>query len=142
MTASRCAGSWASTWAASRCRSRPPLCKFRHLLERHEPGSALFQRVREHLERHGLKLSAGTIVDAAIICAPSSTMNAAKARNRTKSQVRAKVEHGFGVIKRVFGFVKVRYRGLDKNANRLFVTCALANLLFLVRHRLPRLRGA
>jgi len=49
--------------------------------------------------------------------------------------VRAKVEHSIGVIKRVFGFVKVRYRGLDKNAHRLFVTCALANL-FIVRHRL------
>ncbi len=60
-----------------------------------------------------------------------------RARNRTKSKVRAKVEHGFGVIKRVFGFSKVRYRGLDKNAHRLFVTCALANL-FMVRERLPR----
>ena len=38
-------------------------------------------------------------------------------------------------MKRVFGFTKVRYRGLDKNAHRLFVTCALANL-FLVRDRL------
>ena len=64
-----------------------------------------------------------------------------KARNRTKSKVRAKVEHCFGVIKRVFGFTKVRYRGLDKNANRLFVTCALANL-FAVRHRLLRLQRA
>ena len=53
---------------------------------------------------------------------------AEKARNRTKSKVRAKVEHSIGVIKRVFGFVKVRYRGLDKNAHRLFVTSALANL--------------
>jgi len=60
---------------------------------------------------------------------------------RTKSKVRAKVEHCFGVIKRVFGFSKVRYRGLDKNANRLFVTCALANL-FVVRRRLLRLQGA
>ena len=60
-----------------------------------------------------------------------------KARNRTKSKVRAKVEHCFGVIKRVFGFTKVRYRGLDKNAHRLFVTCALANL-FLMRDRLLR----
>ena len=69
-------------------------------------------------------------------------VNAAeKARNRTESKVRAKVEHCFGVIKRVFGFAKVRYRGLDKNANRLFVTCALANL-FVVRHRLLRLQGA
>lgn len=60
-----------------------------------------------------------------------------RARNRTKSSVRAKVEHPFGVIKRVFGFVKVRYRGLDKNAHHLFVTCALANL-FMVRRRLLR----
>ncbi len=66
---------------------------------------------------------------------------AEKACNRTKSKVRAKVEHCFGVIKRVFGFAKVCYRGLDKNANRLFVTCALANL-FVVRHRLLRLQGA
>jgi IS5 family transposase len=60
-----------------------------------------------------------------------------RAKNRTKSKVRAKVEHVFGVIKRVFGFTKVRYRGLDKNANRLFTTCALANL-FIVRTRLLR----
>ena len=60
---------------------------------------------------------------------------AEKARNRTKSKVRAKVEHGIGVIKRVFGFVKVRYRGLDKNAHRLFVTCGLANL-YLARRSL------
>ena len=62
---------------------------------------------------------------------------AERARNRTKSKVRAKVEHSIGVIKRVFGFVKVRYRGLEKNAHRLFVTCALANL-FMARHRLMR----
>jgi transposase, IS5 family len=49
--------------------------------------------------------------------------------------VRAKVEHPFLVIKRVFGFARVRYRGLEKNAHRLFVTCALANL-FMLRYRL------
>ena len=38
-----------------------------------------------------------------------------RAKNRTKSKVRAKFEHVFGVIKGVFGFVKVRYGGLDKN---------------------------
>jgi IS5 family transposase len=41
----------------------------------------------------------------------------------------------FGVLKLKFGLVKVRYRGLDKNANRPFVTCALVNL-FLARKRL------
>lgn len=60
-----------------------------------------------------------------------------RARNRTKSKVRAKVEHSIGVVKRVFGFSKVRYRGLEKNANRVFVACALANL-FMVRKRLLR----
>ena len=46
-----------------------------------------------------------------------------------------KVEHPIGVIKRVFGFQKVRYRGLAKNLHRLEVTAALANL-FMVRRRL------
>src|SRR5262245_27704740 len=59
-----------------------------------------------------------------------------RARNRTKSKVRARVEHPIGVIKRVFGFVKVRYRGLAKNAHRLVVTCALANLFIARRHLL------
>ena len=57
-------------------------------------------------------------------------------KNRTKSKVRARVEHPIGVIKRVFGFVKVRYRGLAKNTHRLVVTCALANLFMARRHLL------
>lgn len=215
------------------------VCKFRHLLEAHDLGRRLFEEVHRHLEAQGLKVSTGTIVDASIINAPSSTKNAEqkrdpdmhqtkkgnqwyfgmkahigvdsktklihsvvataanvadstilpdllhgdetrvwgdqayrgqrevirqcapratdftnrryrqngvvdeveKAKNRTKSKVRAKVEHAFGVIKRIFGFVKVRYRGLEKNAHRLFVTCALANL-FMVRHHLLRAQGA
>jgi len=60
-----------------------------------------------------------------------------RAKNRTKSSVRAKVEHPFLIIKRIFGFAKTRYRGLDKNSNRLFVTCALTNM-YLVRRRLLR----
>jgi transposase, IS5 family len=60
-----------------------------------------------------------------------------RAKNRTKSQVRSKVEHVFGVMKLKFGFAKVRYRGLAKNANRLFATCALVNL-FMVRKKLLR----
>jgi transposase, IS5 family len=209
------------------------VCKFRHLLEKHDLGRKIFERVHEHLEARGIKVNAGTIVDATIISAPSSTKNATKsrdpemhqtkkgnqwyfgmkahfgvdsktkvihavvataanvhdatvlpdllhgeetrvwgdrayqgqgdvihehapnakdftnrryrhrgvvdeaekARNRTKSKVRAKVEHSIGVIKRIFGFAKVRYRGLDKNAHRLFMTAALANL-FIIRHRL------
>jgi IS5 family transposase len=64
-----------------------------------------------------------------------------RAKNRTKSKVRARVEHVIGVIKRVFGFAKVRYRGLKKNTHRLLVTCALANL-FIVRRHLLRCQGA
>ena len=64
-----------------------------------------------------------------------------RAKNKTKSSVRAKVEHPFLIIKRIFGSVKTRYKGLAKNAHRLFVTCALTNL-YLMRRRLWRLSGA
>jgi len=211
------------------------VCKFRHLLERHELGRALFEQVARHLQARGLKVAGGTIVDATIISAPSSTKNESgerdpemkqtrkgnqwyfgmkahigvdsktklihsvaatpanvhdsqalahllhgaetrvwgdsayvgqtevirrvaphardftqakasrhkalsdeeRARNRNKSKVRAKGEHAFLVIKRLFGFAKVCYRGIAKNANRLFVACALANL-FMVRRTLLR----
>jgi transposase, IS5 family len=209
------------------------VCKFRHLLERHKLGKTLLKAVNEHLRRSGIKIANGTIVDATIIGAPSSTKNkdgkrdpemhqtakgkqwyfgmkahvgvdsktklihtilasaanvadalalphllhgketrvwgdqayrgqkdamraaaprardftnqryrwgnrideTIKATNRNKSHVRAKVEHTIGVIKRVFGFQKVRYRGLAKNLHRLEVTAALANL-YMVRRRL------
>jgi IS5 family transposase len=58
-----------------------------------------------------------------------------RARNRTKSRVRARVEHVFAVVKRLWGFSKVRYRGLAKNATRAFVALGLANL-YLARARL------
>ena len=58
-----------------------------------------------------------------------------RARYRSKSRVRAKVEHPFRILKRVFGFEKVRYRGLAKNHNRLCACFALANL-YLHRKRL------
>jgi len=214
------------------------VCKFRHLLEEHGLGRRLVEEVGRYLQSQGLKVSSGTIVDATIINAPSSTKNAsgerdpqmkqtmkgrqwyfgmkahvgvdsktklihsaaatpanvhdsvmlpqllhgretrvygdaaycgktetirslapnardftqAKAgryrkltrqdrlKNRAKSCVRAKVEHSIGVLKRIFGFDKVRYRGIAKNANRLFVTCALANL-FMARRHLFRAQG-
>jgi IS5 family transposase len=55
--------------------------------------------------------------------------------NRIIAMVRAKVEHPFRVIKRQFGHVKTRYRGLAKNRAQLFTLFALGNL-FLVRRRL------
>jgi hypothetical protein len=63
-----------------------------------------------------------------------------RAKNKTKSSVRAKVEHPLLIIKRIFGFVKTRYKGLAKNTHRLLVTCALTNL-YLMRRRLWRLSG-
>ena len=210
------------------------VCKFRHLLEAHNLGGQLFTLINEYLEENGLKVSTGTIVDATIIDAPTSTKNKEgkrdpemhqtkkgnewyfgmkghigvdsqtklihsvaataanvhdsqllgdllhgdetrvwgdsaysgqgdviaehaprakdftnkkgarnrplsaedKSKNRTKSKVRAKGEHPFLILKRIFGFNKVRYRGLDKNANRLFVACGLANLYMACRQLL------
>ncbi|TXS95931.1 transposase [Parahaliea maris] len=63
-----------------------------------------------------------------------------RAKNRNKSRVRARVEHQFGIIKRQFGFNKVRYRGLAKNAYRLFVACALRNLVIAKKTLLGRRR--
>ena len=53
---------------------------------------------------------------------------AERAKNRNKSRVRARVEHVFAVVKRLWGFNKVRYRGLAKNATRSFVALGLANI--------------
>lgn len=59
----------------------------------------------------------------------------ARGKNRNKSRIRARVEHVFGVVKRLWGFGKVRYRGLAKNATRAFTALALANI-YLGRQRL------
>jgi IS5 family transposase len=56
-------------------------------------------------------------------------------KSRNKPKIRARVEHAFGVVKRLWGFGKVRYRGLQKNATRAFTALALANI-FLGRQKL------
>jgi IS5 family transposase len=209
------------------------ILQFRHLLEKHDLGGAMLQAVNEYLESRGIRISRGTIVDATIIHAPSSTKNRSgerdpemhqtrkgkqwyfglkahigvdskqghvhsvctsaasvadkhmlpdllhggerkvwgdgayqgqgeairqaapqaqdmtsrrvqyknfvdelqKAKNRVKARVRAKVEHPFRILKRIFGFEKVRYRGLKKNHQRLCACFALVNL-YLHRKRL------
>lgn len=210
------------------------LLKFRRLLNQHGLGERIFAKVNEVLQSRGVKVGTGTIVDATIIAAPSSTKNADKARdpemhqtckgkqwhfgmklhvgvdsksglthsavvtaanvhdkhplpdllhgderrvygdsayssqkdliasrspeardftqervrsgsarqkratrarNRNKSRVRARVEHVFAVVKRLWGFAKVRYRGLAKNATRAMTALALANI-YLSRRRL------
>ena len=64
------------------------VCKFRHLLEQHELGERLFERVGEHWQQKGLRLSTGTIVDATIINAPSSTKNARQERSPRSPRIR------------------------------------------------------
>jgi IS5 family transposase len=56
---------------------------------------------------------------------------------RHKASVRAKVEHPFRVIKRQFGYMKVRYRGLAKNTAQVLTLFALSNLWMARRHLLP-----
>ena len=209
------------------------ILQFRHLLEKHDLGGAMLQTMNEYLESRGVGFSRGTIVDATILHAPSSTKNRSgerdpemhqtrkgkqwyfglkahvgvdskqghvhsvctsaasvadkhmlpdllhgdeckvwgdgayqgqgeairqaapraqdmtsrrvkyknfvdelqKAKNRVKARVRAKVEHPFRILKRIFGFEKVRYRGLKKNHERLCTCFALVNL-YLHRKRL------
>jgi IS5 family transposase len=67
--------------------------------------------------------------------AGSATEGLDRILNRLKSRVRSRVEHVFAVIKRLWGFDKVRYRGLAKNATRAFVATGLANI-YLARQRL------
>lgn len=215
------------------------ICKFRHLIEANNLGEKLFEAVNKHLSAKGIKIGTGTIMDATIIAAPSSTKNedgmrdpemhqtkkgnqwyfgmkahvgvdskakfvhsvtataanvhdsrAIKdilhgnetrvwgdsayqgqgeaiskaapqaqdfthhrgnrasalsdeevAKNRTKSRVRAHVEHPFRILKCVFGFRKVCYRGIAKNLNRLHVSFALVNL-YMKRRELLQCRTA
>jgi IS5 family transposase len=226
---------------------RPPdettILRFRHLLERHKLADQILATVNDLLQRKGLLLKTGTVVDATLIAAPSSTKNktgerdpemhqtkkgnqwyfgmkahigvdvhsglvhtvrgtaanvndvvegnsllhgketevfadagyqgadkrpdapesvawhvAMKPGNRkvldktteigrlkdqlekVKASVRAKVEHPFRVIKRQFGHVKVRYRGLAKNTAQLKTLFALSNL-WMVREKLRVLDG-
>jgi IS5 family transposase len=64
-----------------------------------------------------------------------------RAKKRTKSTVRSKVEHVIAVMKLKFGYVKLRYRGLKKKPTQLFAVCALVNL-YLARKKLLLLAPA
>jgi len=73
------------------------LCKFRHLLEAQQLGKALFEQVHRHLEVQGIKISRGTIVDATIINAPSSTKNAERQRDPDMHQTKKGQQWYFGM---------------------------------------------
>ena len=73
------------------------ILNFRHLLEEHELGQSLFEEINRHLESQGLRLREGTIVDASIIEAPSSTKNRAGERDPEMHQTKKGNEWRFGM---------------------------------------------
>ena len=64
------------------------ILNFRHLLEKHHLGQGLLEEINAHLESQGLKLREGTIVDATIIEAPSSTKNRNQKRDPEMHQTK------------------------------------------------------
>jgi hypothetical protein len=73
------------------------LLKFRRLLEKHQLGERLFAEVGRVLQASGMKLASGTIVDATLIAAPSSTKNRQQARDREMHQTRKGKQLYFGM---------------------------------------------
>src|SRR5215831_3795025 len=73
------------------------ICKFRHLLEAHQLGTQLFAKIREYLATQGLQVSHGTIVDATILSAPSSTKNRQKERDPEMHQTKKGNQWYFGM---------------------------------------------
>jgi len=73
------------------------ICKFRHLLETHQLGQQLFARIGEYLTKLGLQVSRGTIVDATITSAPSSTKNRTKERDPEMHQTKKGNQWYFGM---------------------------------------------
>ena len=73
------------------------ILNFRHLLEEHELGDSLFEEINSHLASQGLRLREGTIVDASIIAAPSSTKNRSGERDPEMHQTKKGNEWHFGM---------------------------------------------
>ena len=118
------------------------ILRFRHLLEPHQLTAAMFDAVKRLLTEQRLLLKGGTIVDATIIAAPSSTKDATQTRDPAMTQTQKEPQWCFGmkvhvvrVVKCSRGFTNVRYRGLLRNTTRVMAIFALANL-YHVRHRL------
>ena len=97
MTRLRCAASWAWIWEWRRRRTRPPICRFRHLLEQHALGELMLEAVNVHLEAKGIRIATGTIVDATILHAPSSTKNQSGERDPEMHQTREGKQWYFGL---------------------------------------------
>ncbi len=77
------------------------LLKFRHLLQHNDLTKALFEKINAHLAEKGLLMRAGTIVDATIIAAPSSTKNEGNTRDPEMHQTKEGNEGQFGMKARI-----------------------------------------
>src|SRR5271169_4101909 len=73
------------------------VCKFRHLLEEHRLGGRMLEAVNLHLQSQGVRITTGTIVDATIIHAPSSTKNREQKRDPEMHQTRKGKQWYFGM---------------------------------------------
>ena len=73
------------------------VCKFRHLLEEHRLGGEILQTVNLYLQSRGVQITTGTIVDATIIHAPSSTKNREQKRDPAMHQTRKGKQWCFGM---------------------------------------------
>jgi len=73
------------------------VCKFRHLLEEHQLGGAMLETVNQHLQEKGVRITTGTIVDATIIHAPSSTKNREEKRDPEMHQTKKGKQWYFGM---------------------------------------------
>jgi len=83
--------------AEDRVPDETTILRFRHLLEKHRLTEAIFETVKDLLTEHHLLLRAGTIVDATIIAAPSSTKNATRTRDPEMKQTRKGKSWHFGM---------------------------------------------
>jgi IS5 family transposase len=73
------------------------VCKFRHLLEEHQLGGEMLETVNLHLQSQGVRITTGTIVDATIIHAPSSTKNREQKRDPEMHQTKKGKQWYFGM---------------------------------------------
>ncbi len=88
---------FAGLWLSEPIPEESTILNFRHLLEEHYLGQGLFTEIKNHLEEHGVRLREGTIVDATIIEAPSSTKNRTGERDPEMRQVKKGNQYHFGM---------------------------------------------
>jgi transposase, IS5 family len=93
------------------------ILKFRHLLERHDLAKRLFDAVEQHLDAKGVAIGTGTIVDATIISAPSSTKNKTQSRDPEMRQTKKGNQWHFGM--------KAHF-GVDSATKLIHSLCATA----------------